>query len=286
MIITCENCETSFNLNETLLKPRGSKVRCSRCKHLFTAYPPVPPEVESALDEPVPPEALVEKTEAVAFPEPESTPEETGGMAAADIFDETIEDVDAIESAGEAYEPETETETDAFQQDFDPEFDIDTVSEEKEAVAKGEAADVDSVKESFSEDLDVGSPDEVSEETQSSTEVENVMEEMDLSDIEESFDMKPEADETSTEDVSLEDLDLEIDQAPEDAAVVEEDALEDLNLTFDEVPEDEAAADEDELEDLDLKIDAAPEDEAAVEEDARGFGPDVRRSARRGSRSR
>ena len=44
MIITCQQCETSFNLDEGLLKPAGSKVRCSKCKHIFTAYPPAPAE--------------------------------------------------------------------------------------------------------------------------------------------------------------------------------------------------------------------------------------------------
>ena len=40
MVVQCENCRTIFNLDETLLKEGGSKVRCSLCKHLFTAYPP------------------------------------------------------------------------------------------------------------------------------------------------------------------------------------------------------------------------------------------------------
>lgn len=40
MIITCENCNSSFNLKDSLVKPAGSKVRCSKCKHIFIAYPP------------------------------------------------------------------------------------------------------------------------------------------------------------------------------------------------------------------------------------------------------
>ena len=39
MIITCEECSTSFNLDDSLLKETGSKVRCSVCKNVFTAYP-------------------------------------------------------------------------------------------------------------------------------------------------------------------------------------------------------------------------------------------------------
>lgn len=40
MIITCEKCNSSFNLKDSLVKPAGSKVRCSKCKHIFLAYPP------------------------------------------------------------------------------------------------------------------------------------------------------------------------------------------------------------------------------------------------------
>ncbi len=39
MIITCNECSTSFNLDDSLVKENGSKVRCSVCKHIFTAYP-------------------------------------------------------------------------------------------------------------------------------------------------------------------------------------------------------------------------------------------------------
>ncbi len=41
MDIQCENCRTVFNIDETLIKEGGSKVRCSICRHVFMAYPPV-----------------------------------------------------------------------------------------------------------------------------------------------------------------------------------------------------------------------------------------------------
>ena len=40
MIIKCEKCGTKYNLEESLLKMNGSKVRCSVCRHVFLAYPP------------------------------------------------------------------------------------------------------------------------------------------------------------------------------------------------------------------------------------------------------
>ena len=52
MIITCENCDTRFNLDEGLIKESGSKVRCSKCHHIFTVHKLVPvEEPDSALEE-------------------------------------------------------------------------------------------------------------------------------------------------------------------------------------------------------------------------------------------
>ncbi len=59
MIITCSQCKTSFNLNEKRLKPSGSKVRCSKCKNVFIAYPPEPIEAPSP--------ALSEKPQIAGF---------------------------------------------------------------------------------------------------------------------------------------------------------------------------------------------------------------------------
>jgi predicted Zn finger-like uncharacterized protein len=44
MILTCQKCSTSFNLDETLLKATGSKVRCSLCQNIWVAFPPETPD--------------------------------------------------------------------------------------------------------------------------------------------------------------------------------------------------------------------------------------------------
>jgi predicted Zn finger-like uncharacterized protein len=41
MFITCQECNTTFRLDERLLKPSGSKVRCSQCRYTFVATPPI-----------------------------------------------------------------------------------------------------------------------------------------------------------------------------------------------------------------------------------------------------
>lgn len=45
MIITCNNCESRFNIDERLIKPQGSKVKCSKCQTVFTVLPPQKEEV-------------------------------------------------------------------------------------------------------------------------------------------------------------------------------------------------------------------------------------------------
>ena len=61
MVVTCENCNTGFNLDENLIKKSGSKVRCSKCRHIFTAYKPVPvEEPEPATEVEVPPEEALD----------------------------------------------------------------------------------------------------------------------------------------------------------------------------------------------------------------------------------
>ena len=40
MVIRCERCSTLYELDEALLSPAGSQVQCTRCQHVFTAFPP------------------------------------------------------------------------------------------------------------------------------------------------------------------------------------------------------------------------------------------------------
>jgi predicted Zn finger-like uncharacterized protein len=39
MIVTCNECESSFNVDDSLIKADGSKVRCSKCRSVFVVYP-------------------------------------------------------------------------------------------------------------------------------------------------------------------------------------------------------------------------------------------------------
>ena len=106
MRIECEKCHTKYELDENLLKYTGSKVRCSRCKHVFVAFPPGP-ELEA---EEMPTEAIREAEprppgegeEAPAYVESPQAPEEAPEEAQEEMdfsktmiteFDEEIEPI-------------------------------------------------------------------------------------------------------------------------------------------------------------------------------------------------
>jgi pilus assembly protein FimV len=62
MFITCQECNTTFRLDERLLKPTGSKVRCSQCGLIFVEYPPAPRMDAPVIQEPVKHEPPVAET--------------------------------------------------------------------------------------------------------------------------------------------------------------------------------------------------------------------------------
>jgi predicted Zn finger-like uncharacterized protein len=45
MVIECTECHTRFKLADDKVKPGGTKVRCSKCKNIFTVVPPEPAPV-------------------------------------------------------------------------------------------------------------------------------------------------------------------------------------------------------------------------------------------------
>ena len=83
MYITCEQCSTTFRLDETRLKPSGSKVRCSQCGNLFIARPPASADADQVASTRVRPAA------AKAVEPPPPPPEDT--------FDQELDGIDLAE---------------------------------------------------------------------------------------------------------------------------------------------------------------------------------------------
>src|SRR6056297_1650309 len=108
MIITCEACGTSYRLKTSMVKETGSKVRCSRCKHVFIVYPPSALTQQDAES----PANGVAGTETMEFfgaleAEARATEEEARQQKEGD----TISDLDAlIDSEGESRPAETSAE--------------------------------------------------------------------------------------------------------------------------------------------------------------------------------
>lgn len=51
MVIECISCSRKFKLDERLLKPSGSKVRCTKCGNIFRAFPDPERIGENGLEE-------------------------------------------------------------------------------------------------------------------------------------------------------------------------------------------------------------------------------------------
>jgi predicted Zn finger-like uncharacterized protein len=71
VIIRCERCSTLYELDESLLAQDGSDVQCTKCQHVFTAYPPRVPGKAAAGAAPRSPEPA-------ARPAPPPPPVEDG----------------------------------------------------------------------------------------------------------------------------------------------------------------------------------------------------------------
>ncbi len=259
MIITCEECGVKFNLNETMLKPEGSKVRCSKCKHVFKAYPPPAAEptgismaaepdlsddltfsdLERMLETPAP-EPVPAKSKATEFQLEETEME-------ADTKEEEL-DLSGLDDMLTSKKEETGDESSE-----DLELDLDLESDEADDLAlevDSETGDVD-----FSEldgilESDTGVEDKAKAET----------DEFDLS-LELEPDKAQEESLPEMDELEL-DLDLDLDLEPKEEAV--ESAPSELELELDLTLEKADKGDEDELS-LELDLEPAKEKEAQKE---------------------
>ena len=126
MVIQCESCRTEFNLDESLLKKEGTKVRCSRCRHVFKAYPPSPAlpdetdENAEVLGGPVP-KGSAEREDAVpsesgkGFGEEEDGGVEAGLESDLDLIYRDVFSEEESDSRDEITEPEDKID-DMFQE--------------------------------------------------------------------------------------------------------------------------------------------------------------------------
>jgi pilus assembly protein FimV len=129
MIITCKACNASFNLNESLLKPEGSKVRCSKCKEVFMAYPPAPPEEVKKPDE------MVSDLDLELGKDTEDS--ETGQLDDSEFGELDLPDMEKLFAEEDV--PEEQGDTDGGLEDFELDLDFEPESEKAPDHVEAEA---------------------------------------------------------------------------------------------------------------------------------------------------
>ena len=307
MIITCKACSTSFNLDEKILKPEGSKVRCSVCSQVFTAYPEqAPVEVEETepstpvpqstnAQQPAVTESEMAETTASEIPETDSgldfalEEEPEGDLDDSDIEDAVSDILDEVEAGGQATsetdfdlnldEPDSIDDRDATiiadLDDEDLDFSLDVESSDE--------PDLDSDDE-LNFDLDLESDDDLNLDTDDELNLDLDLDSddldlsIDLDEKDEDLSLQSDGDETIIADLDEEELDLDLssldnliedDQANESTVIVEVD--EDDELSLDSMDESESSqeteADEPKESTEDFSLDLELDD---LEEDTGG----------------
>jgi len=262
MIITCDKCNTRFDLDESLVEETGSKVRCTNCDNVFVAYPPKQSEEtepELVLDLEIDPEGKEKVTEA-------KTPvEETDSLDLSDL--EEMLEVEDIEepggdAKGEAAEPELELELEVASED-DP-----VAVESEDQAGDSDALDLSDIEKLLEmEDIEEPEEDDEAEEAELTLELDMDSE---AEAVEEPAEVTP-----GEEDLDL-DLDLELELESDEDLQLELDESEELDLELDEDEETlEAsdAAEPSEAEDVDLDFGSEEAEKEAVTAEETVSGP-------------
>jgi len=238
MIIICKKCNANFNLDESLLKPTGSKVRCSKCKEVFVAYPP---KVSEEIEAPLEMELDVEDqkvTEDLEVDKKETTePDELD-----------FSDMDTLIDEEEPSEDISDADTEDLDLDLDLDIEPETEKAKEDLEVKADQEEPDELDLSDLENL----LDE--EEVASEITVDETVEDLDLK-IEPETDvpmkkMPPSAEAEDLDELDLSDLEeiLDLDEPAADEESVPDDIV--LELDMESEPELEKAADAGEVEDF------------------------------------
>ncbi len=140
LIVTCEKCSTSFQLDEARLPMSGARVRCSKCKHAFFLANPSASQTEAV-------HAVAE--EAASAPDGQVPP------ALADLNASTLHGLAELPGAEPVPEPDLEEEEWQFSEEIRVEGDDERDDEFGDAPSHGPSAGSDSDSD-FGENEDFG----------------------------------------------------------------------------------------------------------------------------------
>ena len=252
MIVTCDECESSFNVGDSLIKADGSKVRCSKCSSVFVVYPDTSDSevgedaddfsfemdedlaVEDSADDELP-----ELDDMMDFDDAESAIEEADEEASGELDFDLDEDEDmglgetgTLDEEELDWEAESVAEADESERDdagavdsdlSDIQMDLDDLDQTEEADMVAEDADLDLDLEPDDEEVAAFEAEGPAEDDETGA--------LDLSDLEDLVDSDTDMD---LADVAVEasddagmDLDLELDDSEEEPAAAEEVAADD-----------------------------------------------------------
>ena len=227
MIITCKACNTSFNLDDKMLKATGSKVRCSVCANVFTAFP-------QQAQAPEPPAEEVEPGAApTTQPGPEPDPAADSALSLAKADNPAV--TDAVHTS------ETEVLAEGADELFAEGTDLDFALEDEPEDGVSGTEIEDAVSDVLNDDLAEVAPELDAEPG-----------------IAPGSDIAEESDATVIAD--LDDLDLDLSESTDEdaAATVIADLDEDMNFSLDGPPDGGATVIVD-LDQDDFDLDAPPE---------------------------
>ena len=303
MIITCDTCSTKFNLDETRIKPTGSKVRCSVCRNLFTAFPPESTErdeTETSEEKPAPPEEPVVHEEKYSGEKPQE--DSFSGLEGIDgLGDEQEFSLDSEDDFSFDSEEDYSLDLDFEEPDFkegekEPEFDLEldqetpdsgidvqkTDKETESADREEKQAEFDFISaddESFELEINTDTDEEDEEETFQLEEIELEQESAEIPESYEKSELESpeyeieegEFDLSSTYEMDMEPDDDEDDKASDELEFELDDEEEEEELggdtDFEEEPQSEQMPKEEAAEEFDLTLfDESLEDDFDQEE--------------------
>ena len=248
MIISCNECDSSFSVDDSLIKDTGSKVRCSKCNSVFVAFPQ-PPETDEG--ENLSLEGL--DTSLADLEEDDGSFESEGLLDELELdlddFDETLGEDAGLKSEGLTNDTDGELELN-LDLDDDDDSDLDMSDE----VDSGdELPDLGDFEDLAGLDDDSLTMDDMDEELEDlNLELEN---ETDAGAETDEADLELEGD----EELDLTNLDLEVEDDEEAEVEVEGAAdSEDLGFGLDFDQDDDAQANE-EMAEADLSVEDADE---------------------------
>ncbi len=250
MIVTCNECESSFSVDDGLIKDGGSKVRCSKCSSVFVVHPDISDSELSADAD----DFALEMDEDLGA---ELESDEEFGDLAIDDADDELPDLDDMMDFDDEEPTIAEADEDVS---GDLELDMDVDLDEDEDILSEEIGSLDD------DELGLDLEEELTAEADE-TELGHVEAgEEGLADLDMDLDDLDQVDET---DLDLEETDLEVEAAETEGAdaldlsdledLVASDADSDLEAVAVEAPEDDA---------LDLELDSEEMEPAALDTDS------------------